>query len=417
VKAKITVELLRKLPNQDVDIYDTKYPGLVLRCRASGHHVYRLLYGRGKWETLGRADTLNIDAARGLARDKLTAIAHGADPQAERKAHAVEEAASVMLAEFIDQRYEPWAIEHHKRGKRTIVLIRTVWRPLLTMKLGDITPWVVEKWRTERLREQSQPKPRTLNGYVTLLKGMLSKAVEWHVLTIHPLAGKAVKPLKVDHQGRTRFLSHAEETRLRTVLADRDQRQIDRRNSANAWRRARGYPDYPKQTVDHLSTVVLLALNTGARKGELFALQWRDIDWVGKQLVVRGEGAKTSQTRYIPLNREAIDVLQAWQKIKPGAHDAAYIFPGRADSASGKLDDVKKGWYPVLRKATIEGFTFHDLRHSFASKLVQAGVDLNTVRELLGHTDIKMTLRYAHLAPKHKAAAVARLVPRQRKAS
>ena len=71
---------------------------------------------------------------------------------------------------------------------------------------------------------------------------------------------------------------------------------------------------------------------------------------------------------------------------------------------------LKTAWQKVAKAAKLHAFTFHDLRHTFASKLVQAGVDLNTVRELLGHADIKMTLRYAHLAPEHKAAAVAKLV-------
>ena len=71
---------------------------------------------------------------------------------------------------------------------------------------------------------------------------------------------------------------------------------------------------------------------------------------------------------------------------------------------------VATAWPKVVAAAKLQAFNFHDLRHTFASKLVQAGVDLNTVRELLGHGDIKMTLRYAHLAPQHRAAAVERLV-------
>ena len=83
------------------------------------------------------------------------------------------------------------------------------------------------------------------------------------------------------------------------------------------------------------------------------------------------------------------------------------MFPGE-DGAP--LADVKSAWLPLVDAAKVRAFRFHDFRHTFASKLVMAGVDLNTVRELLGHADLKMTLRYAHLAPEHKAAAVAKLV-------
>ena len=89
------------------------------------------------------------------------------------------------------------------------------------------------------------------------------------------------------------------------------------------------------------------------------------------------------------------------------ADAVASVFP----SDSGEpLTDIKSAWLALVGVAKLTAFRFHDLRHSFASKLVMAGVDLNTVRELLGHADLQMTLRYAHLAPEHTAAAVEKLV-------
>jgi site-specific recombinase XerD len=93
--------------------------------------------------------------------------------------------------------------------------------------------------------------------------------------------------------------------------------------------------------------------------------------------------------------------------MKQSGNGTGLVFPG----AEGKTrNNIKKAWNNLLKTAQINNLRWHDLRHNFASKLVMAGEDLNTVRELLGHSDLKMTLRYAHLSPEHKASAVARLV-------
>jgi integrase len=136
----------------------------------------------------------------------------------------------------------------------------------------------------------------------------------------------------------------------------------------------------------------------------LFGLTWADVE--GGVVTIHGTSAKSGQTRHIPMNREARQVISAWRPVdaKPGG----YVF---ANGEKGGLTTIKTAWAPLLKRAAIEAFRFHDLRHTFASNLVMAGVDLNTVRELLGHADLKMTLRYAHLAPAVKAAAVEKLVP------
>jgi integrase len=154
----------------------------------------------------------------------------------------------------------------------------------------------------------------------------------------------------------------------------------------------------------------LLALNTGLRRGELLRLQWHDVDLERRLLTVRGEDAKTGQTRHVPLNSEAAAVATVWKSISEAD---GHVF-GSSDN-SKPLSYIRKAWTGVLEAAGVVSFRFHDLRHTFASNLVMAGVDINTVRELLGHKSIAMTLRYAHFAPEHKAAAVETLIANRRR--
>jgi integrase len=412
MKEAITTELIRNLPPGPCDIWDTKLAKFVVRVRPTGKASYLVSRGRGCWHTIAAVDELAPHKARELARTLLgedaTDRTHGRDPVAERKKrHATQ--SSMTFEAFLNDRFEPWAREHYKRGPETVQRLRTVFAEVFPVKLAAIDAWTVEKWRTQRLKDTAV-KPATINSHVTMLKAALAKAVAWKLLTVHPLT--AVKALKADKAGRIRYLAPAEEQRLRRALCARDEARQQRREQANAWRRARGYAEWPAQNPDHLTPIVLLALNTGLRKGEIFNLAWTDIDWTLAQLTVRGEsddkreGSKTRQSRHVPLNHEALELLKAW-RAAIGSPDDGYVFPG---DDRERLNDVKKAWMPVVKAAKLSNFTFHDLRHTFASKLVMAGIDLNTVRELLGHSDIKMTLRYAHLASAHKAAAVAKLV-------
>ncbi len=153
---------------------------------------------------------------------------------------------------------------------------------------------------------------------------------------------------------------------------------------------------------DYLKPMVLLARNTGMRRGELFALTWENVSVKEKLVTVEGVTAKSGSTRHISLNNEALGVLIDWRNQSDGNK---LVFPN--PNTGKKFDNIKKSWATLIKLAGIKEFRFHDLRHHFASSLVMKGQDLNTVRELLGHSDLSMTLRYAHLAPEHKAAAVA----------
>jgi len=400
MRAKLNADYVRKLPLEDVDIWDTKYPGLVLRCRASGVHTYRVTYGRGKWVTLGRADVLTPDDARVKARDELNRIDKGHDPKAAR----LEAKGDLTLKHYLDDHYAPWMTADRPRTKQ-LLRLNGAFADLADTKLRDLSEFQLERWRSARLKDDISAG--TCNRDLSALRSALTRAVKWKLLKKNPLT--EVKKLREDENSSIRYLSPDEERRLRAALTRRDTKRTARREAANAWRRERGYKEFPAENPDHLTPIVLVALNTGLRKGEIFALTWPTVDMKRALLTVRGEGAKSGQTRHVPLNADVLAVLKQWHTATD-APTTGYVFPGRGDSDDGQLDDIKTAWVPLLKAAKITGFRFHDLRHTFASKLVMAGVDLNTVRELLGHSELKMTLRYAHLAPEHKAAAVAKLV-------
>jgi integrase len=403
MKASITKDLLTKTlrTGRAVTIFDSRQPGLQLRILASGAATYRVALGaRGQFLKLGKAADLEPDQARELARRARGDVAYGKDPIAEKR-----KARAATLRDYLDGDYLTWAAANQKHAQEWIDRIEAAFPDLLPKPLSAVTAWQIEQWRAARKKEGITPA--TIERDLNALRSVFSRAVKDRIVKDHPL--RDVKRTRIDTIGRLRFLSPDEEKRLRAALETREQDRRDARARFNAWRRERGYktiPDFaPGAYVDHLQPIVLLALNTGLRRGELLGLRWGDVDRVGALLTVRGASAKTGRTRYVPLNTEVLKTLKTWRPND--ATDDDLVFPG---DDGEPMFSLKTAWGKVAKAAGLHGFTFHDLRHTFASKLVQAGVDLNTVRELLGHTDIKMTLRYAHLAPEHRAAAVAKLI-------
>jgi integrase len=170
--------------------------------------------------------------------------------------------------------------------------------------------------------------------------------------------------------------------------------------SANVRHLTRGEPLSPelKHFGDHLTPAVLLSINTGLRRGELFKLKWSSVDFDRELVTVEGRNAKSRQTRHVPLNDEATSLLRRWREQSA---DGARVF--------AVATNYKNGWKALLKRAGITQFRWHDIRHHFASRLVQRGVPLNTVRDLLGHSTVQMSLRYANLAPDQRRKAVAKL--------
>ncbi len=421
MKQLLTAALLTSLPKQNIDIADSRLSGFMVRCRESGTASFMVCVARGRRVTIGRVNRVTLAEARSTAESILEGVRretrrllseepdichYDAQARARVAIRARRGKRTGTFRQFLDDEetgYGRWVVANRKTGADTLATIRAQFAEFLDLPLEQLSAFAIERWRTDRLKDVTAS---TVNRNLAALRGALSRAVEWHRLRLHPMA--AVKDSKVDRFGRVRFLEGAEELRLLAVLSERDRRRGHARDTGNTWRRARGYAERPTlgTYADHLTPIVVLALHTGCRQGELFGLQWGDVDFGRAQLTIRGAIAKSGRSRAIPLNATALDTLITWRPA-PIVDGSACVFPGH-DGAP--LTDLKTAFTQVLRAAAIVGFRFHDLRHTFASKLVQAGVDLNTVRELLGHSDFKTTLRYAHLAPQHRAAAVAKLV-------
>lgn len=413
ISAGLVRHLREHAPSVVIDYRCPALPGFVLRARPSGVHSWRVQLANRRWLSLGRLDEVGLGDARHAAQARRAQAALGQDIPRRKPAPCV------TLRTFLDDTYDAWMKSTYGSRTYQVCSIRAAFRDLLDLPLSEFTTARVDRWRTlrkyrhvsadasaaARTREVSRT---TIKNNIAALRGALNRATEWGIVPSMPLG--RVRLGATDENPVVRYLGAHEEARLRSALATRDDRRRAGRQSANAWRRERNYKEFPAHGIytDHITPIVLLALNTGLRRGELLRLRWRDIDLERRILTVTGEDAKTRQTRHVPLNSEAANVLRVW--APPLIDGDEYLFGGAEELKP--LVAIRKTWVTVLQAASVNRFRFHDLRHTFASKLVMAGVDLNTVRELLGHKSVAMTLRYAHLAPEHKAAAVEVLVAR-----
>jgi integrase len=381
------------------DLFDAKTPGLMLRVFPSGKKTWNYRYRVGKTHRrykIGDADKVTPDAARRALAGIAGKIAQGSDPGATKRAEATAEQRQQRstLAVFLTEHYEPWATVERRTGTATVKRIRSTFADLLTTPMGDLTSWRLEQWR--KARHEKGRQPSTTNRDLTALKACLAKAVEWKVIDRHPLAD--LKPRKTDKEVPIRVISEAEEKALREALKKRDDTLREARTRANAWRGERGYGLFPAYGpfADHLEPVVLLALATGMRRGEILTLRTEDVK--AGSVTVRGTVTKSQQSRVIPLNAEAQRVLKDWNP------QGEWVFPGTDDEAA--LTTIKKSWMGLRKAAALPSVRFHDLRHTFATRLLQRGADIRTVSSLLGHQDIAITARYLHATDESKRRAV-----------
>jgi len=313
---------------------------------------YAGLDGRTTRESSGSNKFRDAEAL--LIRRKQ-AIKEGKQPEIKRIANHTF---NVLVAEYIK-----WA-GRQRCFKSKIHLINQLSRAFGSFPLRRFNTMLIEQYQTERLQRN---KPATVNRLLATISHMFTKAVEWDMVEEETL--KRVRKVKQlpENNKRLRYLSKEECQRLISVCDP------------------------------HLKPIVLTALNTGMRKGEILNLKWENVDLRHGFILL--DITKNGERREIPIN----ETLRATLQTLTRRLDVPHVF---YDPSGRTYNDVKRSFKTALRRAGIKDFHFHDLRHTFASQLVMAGIDLTTIKELLGHKTLTMTLRYAHLAPAHKLKAV-----------
>lgn len=374
------------------EIMDAGYRGLALRVLPTGTKTWYLRVSSSKRARLGDAGKLTLEQARTKARKIESEYDEtGQLPTRSTKPQTLEE--------FATGEYKRWALEHQKDGEANVHRVEMACASLMKKKLDELAQIHVERWKTSRLK--SGIKPSTVNRDLQGLKSVLNRAVDWGVLTESPAA--SVRRVRAEEDHRVRYLEPDERKRLLAALVARDEERSQARLSGieHAIKRHREpLEPFTGTYTDYLHPLVLLAMNTGLRRSEALSLTWSQVRLTGTPMVtVQAAQSKSAKTRHVYLNKVAVKVLRDWKNQGEGE--------GLVFSHLGKqIKRIDTAWGSLMKKAEITEFRFHDLRHDFASQLVMNGIDLYTVRELLGHGSIEMTQRYAHLAPDRLQNAV-----------
>jgi integrase len=291
---------------------------------------------------------------------------------AEAKKHTVKELAD-RYAEYVKQR-------NPKRHKWVRMYLDWWVEQLGDYSLSEITKTLIIEKRdlllTSPGRNIEKRAPATINRYMTVFSHAFTIAInEWEWVQDHPMKKIAKLP---EPRGRVRFLNDTE-----------------RKNLLNACQEVRG--------AENLYMLVVLALSTGARHGELINLRWQDVDLKRKAIVLHD--TKNKERRVLPLAHHALELIEEKYTSRDVASDLVFPAPRKPKDAWAS----RSAWLAATKKAKLKDFRFHDLRHSAASYLAMNGASLAEIAEVLGHKTLAMVKRYSHLSEAHTAGVVERM--------
>lgn len=279
----------------------------------------------------------------------------------------------LLFEDFVKETYLPLQKTNKKRSYARDEQIAGVLCDFFSSRaLKDIKKSDVERFKRERSESQTKYErnrsPATVNRELAVLSAILTLAVDDELIPSNPC--RRVKPLRMDNQ-RSRYLSTDEEKKLLEALEGQE------------W----------------LKNIVTMAINTGMRRGEIFKLRWFDVDFARGVIHVRD--TKTARDRVVPMNAAVREMLE--RQPKKGGH----VFP--SPKTGGQLVDIKRPFGVACEAAKVTDLRFHDLRHTAATRLADAGVNVIVIADVLGHGDIRTTKRYSHAMEESKREAMEKL--------
>jgi integrase len=341
------------------DYFDTRLTGFFLKVRATGkatyYQRYRDKHRRNRQARIGAADAMSLEEAREAARQVRSSITNGFDPREQaRKRKEVP-----LFSEFVENRYLPHVKVYKRSWDQDEQMIERHIMPLWSQaKLTEITREDIQDFQALMIVDGL--KPGSVNRYMALVKYIFNLAERWEIIDKSPARGVSKM---ADNNRKERYLTKEETSRLLAVLKAS-----------------------PNRVMADLITFLIL---TGARKSEASQARWENINLQTGVWTV--PLSKSGKPRYMPLSKAAIALLE-----KRRVNGSEYVFPS---PKTGKpLRHLYFSWDKIRKQAGIPDVRLHDLRHNYASLLVNHGRSLYEVQKLLGHADISTTQRYAHLS-------------------